>query len=175
MWYPYSIRIAGAWQAPMGMLVSANWSIQKPSWTGPLVDRLSSSDPDVTQFGPSTVTSSTGARFSNPLSNRNRFMCPPGDPLDENADWVLASSRGECQQLRDTVQQVSFKVTKSFSLGGTHEVIVGGNVLNLFNSGSGYEWARGGANRRYAGDTIFLQPGNLQAPRSFQIELEYRF
>jgi len=27
----------------------------------------------------------------------------------------------------------------------------------------------------YAGDTIFLQPGNLQPPRSFQIELEYRF
>jgi hypothetical protein len=175
MWYPYSIRMAGAWQAPMGLLVSANWSIQKPSWTGPLVDRLSSSDPDVTQFGPSTVTSSTGARQSNPLSNRNRFMCPPGDPLDENAVWTLASTRGDCQQLRDTVQQVSFKVTKSFSLGGTHEVIVGGNVLNLFNSGNGYEWARGGANRRYAGDTIFLQPGNLQAPRSFQIELEYRF
>ena len=175
MWFPYSIRMAGAWQAPYGVLVSANWSIQKPSWSGPLVDRLSSSDPEVLQFGPSTVTSSTGARQSNPLANRNRFMCPEdGDPFTDG-DYVLAATRGDCQQLRDTVQQVSFKVTKSFSLGGTHEVIVGGNVLNLFNGGNGYEWSRGGANRVYAGDTIFLQPGNLQPPRSFQIELEYRF
>jgi hypothetical protein len=176
MWHPYSIRIAGAWQAPLGVLLSGNWSIQKPSWSNALVDRLSSSDPEVLQFGPSSVTSSTGVRQSNPLANRNRFMCPPGDDFfDQDAEWVLASTRSDCQQLRDTVQQVSFKVTKSFSLGGTNEVIVGGNVLNLFNSGNGYEWSRGGANRRYAGDTIFLQPGNLQAPRSFQIELEYRF
>ena len=175
MWFPYAIRMAGAWQAPMGVLVSANWSIQKPSWSNALVDRLSSSSPDVTQFGPSSVTSVTGSRQSNPLARRERFVCPDsGDPYG-GGPYHLAADRSECQVLRDAVHQIGIKLTKSFRFSGTHEVVVGGNILNLFNGGNGLEWARGGANRIYAGNTIFLQPGNLQPPRSFQLELEYRF
>ena len=51
----------------------------------------------------------------------------------------------------------------------------GGTILNMLNGGDGLEFARGGANRSYAGETIYLQPGNPQPPRSFQIDLQYRF
>jgi len=160
MWFPYSVRTAGTWHAPFGIQVSGNLSFIKPSWSGPIVFRLSSSDPEVTQFGPSTVTSVTGSRQSNPLSTRERFRF---------------ATRSEGQELLPVVVQLGLKLQYRIPLGGTHEALVGGSILNLTNGGDGFEWARGGANREYSGPTIFLQPGNLQPPRSFQIDLQYRF
>ena len=160
MWFPYSVRTAGTWHTPLGIQVSGNLSFIKPSWSGPIVYRLDRSDPQVLQFGPSTVTSETGSRQSNPLSTRERFRC---------------ATRSECQELLPVVVQLGLKLQYRIPLGGTHEALIGGNILNLLNGGNGFEWARGGANREYAGPSIFLQPGNLQPPRSFQIDLQYRF
>ena len=160
MWFPYSVRLAGVYQAPYGVQVSANWSIIKPSWSGPIVDRLGRNDPAIAVFGPSRVISSTGARQSNPLSRRERYRFP---------------TRGEGQELLPTVHQVGLRFTKSVAVGGTRRVLLHGAVLNLLNGGNGLEFARGGANRSYAGPTIFLPPGNLQPPRSFQLGLEFRF
>ena len=160
MWFPYSIRLAGVWHAPYGVQLSANWSIIKPSWSGPIVDRLASNDPDVRLFGPSTVTSVTGVRQSNPLARRERFRFP---------------TRGEGQELLPAVHQVGLRLTKQVSLGGNRSIQLSGAILNMLNGGNGFEFARGGANRSYSGPTIFLQPGNLQPPRSFQVALEYRF
>lgn len=160
MWFPYSVRTAGTWQSPIGLLVSGNLSFIKPSWSGPINDRLARNDPDILVFGPSRVTSSTGAVQSNPLSRRERFVF---------------DTRSEGQELLPVVVQLGIKLQYRINLGGTHEALIGGNILNLLNGGDGLEFARGGANRTYAGDTIFLQPGNLQPPRSFQIDLTYRF
>ncbi len=160
MWFPYSIRLAGVWHAPYGLQLSGNWSMIKPSWSGPIVDRLSRNDPDIAVFGPSTVTSVTGVRQSNPLSRRERYRFP---------------TRGEGQELLPLVHQVGLRLTKQFSLGENRSLHMTGAVLNLFNGGNGLEFARGGANRSYSGPTIFLQPGNLQPPRSFQLAGEIRF
>jgi hypothetical protein len=59
-------------------------------------------------------------------------------------------------------------------MGGTRDLEVATNILNLLNGGRGTEYARGGANRVY-NTTAFLQPGNLQAARSFQVDLMFRF
>jgi hypothetical protein len=113
----------------------------------------------VTQFGPSTVVSSTGSRQSNPLARRERFVFP---------------TRGEGQVLLAAVHAVGLKLSKRFELGGPRNVEVAANILNLLNGGRGTEYARGGANRVY-NPVAYLQPGNLQAPRQFQIDLMLRF
>ena len=131
------------------------------SWNEtPTIDRLASNDPDIRIFGPSTVTSVTGVRQPNPLSRRERFRF---------------ATRGEGQELLPAVHQLGLRMTKSVSVGGSRSVEVTGSILNLLNGGNGFEFARGGANRSYAGPTIFLQPGNIQPPRSYQLAVEYRF
>jgi hypothetical protein len=158
MWFPYSIRFGGSWHAPLGIQVSGSYSIIKPSWSGPIVDRLSRTDPELALFGPSTVVSSTGSRQSNPLSTRERFVFP---------------TRGEGQELLPAVHQIGVKLSKRFSLGGMQYVTVSGNILNPINAGNGFEWARGGANRVYSG--AYLRPGNIQPSRAFQLDIAYQF
>ena len=41
-------------------------------------------------------------------------------------------------------------------------------------AGRGTEYARGGANRQY-NTVAYLQPGNLQAARSYQLDILFRF
>jgi len=161
MWFPWSIRMAGTWQAPYGVQVSGSWSMITPSWSGPITDRLARNDPDILVFGTPRVTNpETGSVQTNPLSRRERYRF---------------ETRGEGQELLPTVHQVGIKLLKRINIGGTNEILLGFNVLNIFNGGDGLEYARGGANRSYSGDTIFLQPGNLQPPRSFQLDIGYRF
>jgi hypothetical protein len=160
MWFPYSIRLAGTWHAPYGVQVSATWSMIKPSWSGPITDRLGKNDPDLATFGTPTVISSTGVSQSNPLYRRERYRF---------------DTRGEGQELLPLVHQVGLKFQKRINVSGSHNLLLGFNILNLTNGGNGLEFARGGANRSYSGPTIFLQPGNLQPPRSFQIDIGYQF
>jgi len=69
---------------------------------------------------------------------------------------------------------VGLKLSKRFNLGGTRDFEVATNILNLLNGGRGTEYARGGANRQY-NTVAYLQPGNLQAARSFQLDFLFRF
>jgi hypothetical protein len=66
------------------------------------------------------------------------------------------------------------KLSKRVRLGGNRDIEGAVNILNLLNAGRGTEYARGGANRVY-NTTAFLQPGNLQAARSFQFDVMFRF
>lgn len=159
MWNPFAYRFAGTWAAPADVIVSGSYSIVSGGYSGWIVDRLPSNHPDVRQFGPSTVVSSTGRRQPNPLANRVRFVYP---------------TRGEGQVLLPAVHTVGLKVGRTFGLGGGRDVQVSGNMLNLLNGGRGTEYARGGANRRY-NPTVYLQPGNLQPARSFQLDVMFRF
>jgi outer membrane receptor protein involved in Fe transport len=158
MWNPFSYRFAGTWHAPYGMQFAGSYSVVSGGWSGWIVDRLAANDPDVLKYGPATVVSSTGARHPNPLATRIRFAYP---------------TRGEGQVLLPAVHTVGRKITKVFSLGGSRNLMVAGNILNLLNGGRGTEYARGGANRLYG--SVFLQPGNLQAARSFQLDVMFRF
>jgi len=83
-------------------------------------------------------------------------------------------TRGDGQITLPPVHSVGLKISKRFSLGGSREFDIAGNILNLPNMGRGTEFARGGANRVY-NPAAFLQPGNLQPARSFQIDVVLRF
>jgi hypothetical protein len=159
MWFPYSIRANASWHAPAGIQVAGSYSIVASSWSGSIADRLPVGHPDLAQFGPPTVVSSTGVRQSNPLATRVRFAFP---------------TRGEGQVTLPPVHSLGLKVGKRFNLGGSRDFLLSGNLLNMLNMGRGTEFARGGANRIY-NPRIFLQPGNLQPARSFQIDLLFRF
>lgn len=159
MWNPYAYRFNGTWFAPAGIVVGGSYAIVSGGWSSWIVDQLPANSPELAQFGPSTVVSSTGAVQSNPLRTRIRFVNP---------------TRGEGQVLLAATHTVGLKLSKRFRLGGDRDLEVATNILNLLNGGRGTEYARGGANRVY-NTTAFLQPGNLQAARSFQFDVMFRF
>lgn len=159
MWNPFSYRFAMTYHAPYRMQLATTYSIVSGGYSGQIVDRLPANDPDVRRFGPSTMVSSTGARHPNPLANRIRFVY---------------SDRGDGQVLLAAVHAVGIKASKRIGLGGSRSLDVSMASNNLLNGGRGTEYARGGANRVY-NPVVFLQPGNLQAARSFQIEGMFRF
>ncbi|MBI4477511.1 MAG: hypothetical protein HY654_10080, partial [Acidobacteria bacterium] len=69
---------------------------------------------------------------------------------------------------------VGLKLSKRIAFRQRRSLEVATNVLNLLNGGRGTEYARGGANRQY-NTVAYLQPGNLQPARSFQLDLMFRF
>jgi hypothetical protein len=159
MWNPFSYRFNGTWHAPYGILAAGSYSVVSGGWSSWIVKQLPANSPEIAVFGPATVVSTTGVRQSNPLATRIRFAYP---------------TRGEGQVLLAATHTVGLKLSKRFRLGGNRDFEVATNMLNLLNGGRGTEYARGGANRQY-NTVAFLQPGNLQAARSFQIDLLFRF
>jgi hypothetical protein len=159
MWNPFSYRFNGTWNAPAGIVVGGSYSVVSGGWSSWIVDQLPANSPELAIYGPATVVSSTGSVQSNPLRTRIRFVYP---------------TRGEGQVLLAATHTVGVKLSKRFRLGGTRDVEIASNILNLLNAGRGTEYARGGANRRY-NTVAYLQPGNLQAARSFQLDLLFRF
>ena len=159
MWNPFSYRFNGTWHAPGGVVIAGSYSVVSGGWSSWIVNQLPANDPQLAVFGPATVVSSTGSVQSNPLRTRIRFAFP---------------TRGEGQVLLAAAHTVGLKLSKRIRLGGTRDLDVGTNILNLLNGGRGTEYARGGANRTY-NTAAFLQPGNLQAARSFQLDLLFRF
>ncbi len=159
MWNPFSYRFNGTWHGPYGILAAGSYSIVSGGWSSWIVKQLPANSPEIAVFGPATVVSSTGVRQSNPLATRIRFVYP---------------TRGEGQVLLAATHTVGFKLSKTFKLGGRRDFDIATNVLNLLNAGRGTEYARGGANRQY-NTVAYLQPGNLQAARSFQVDLLFRF
>jgi hypothetical protein len=143
----------------MGIVAAGSYSIVSGGWSSWIVKQLAANDPELAQFGPATVVSSTGSRQSNPLATRIRFVYP---------------TRGEGQVLLYATHTVGLKLSKRIRLGGGRDLEVAGNILNLLNAGRGTEYARGGANRQY-NTVAYLQPGNLQAARSYQIDWLFRF
>jgi hypothetical protein len=139
--------------------VGGSYSVVSGGWSSWIVDQLPANSPELAIYGPATVVSSTGSVQSNPLRTRIRFVYP---------------TRGEGQVLLAATHTVGVKLSKRFRLGGTRDVEIASNILNLLNAGRGTEYARGGANRRY-NTVAYLQPGNLQAARSFQLDLLFRF
>jgi len=159
MWNPFSYRFNGTWHAPYGILAAGSYSVVSGGWSSWIVKQLPANSPEVAVFGPATVVSSTGTRQPNPLATRIRFVYP---------------TRGEGQVLLAATHTVGFKLSKRLKLGGSRDLEIATNVLNLLNAGRGTEYARGGANRQY-NTVAYLQPGNLQAARSFQFDLLFRF
>jgi len=91
MWEPFSIRFAGTYNAPRGIVVSSSYTIVGGPWSGPIIDQLPANDPRLAVFGPSTVVSSTGVGQPNPLATRIRFC---GEPSTASALTLRPSPTG---------------------------------------------------------------------------------
>jgi hypothetical protein len=157
-WQKYRLNFGGSWQAPLGLVVAASYTIQAGPWSGAVVDLLPANDPRVTQFGPSTVVSSTGVRQSNPLSTRLRFV---------------NQTRGEGQVLAPPVKTLGLKIGKKVRLGGTREVEAAANIFNVLNAGDFTQYNYSGASERF--NPNFLQMRNQQPARGLQATLVFRF
>ncbi len=159
-WTPGSFRLAGTWNAPKRIVVSGSYTAVGGPWTGPILQQLPANSPEVTQFGPATMTNAqTGARFANPLATRIRFLYP---------------TRSEGQAGLPYVHTINMKVGYRLQLGGSRYVQLGGNIFNVMNAGRYTEWHRSGANLSY-NPTFYLVQDNQQTSRAYQVDITYRF
>lgn len=159
MWNPYSVRIAGTWNAPKGFIVAGTYQIMAGTWNGPPLIQLASNDPRVLAFGPATVVSSTGVRQPNPLATRIRFQ---------------GATRAEGQIKAPDVHTIGLKIGKRVSLGRGRDIEGSLDIYNLLNSGDYTEYARTGPNRAY-NPASYLTYTNPQTPRAAQVSLVLRF
>jgi hypothetical protein len=162
-WTPGSFRLAGTWNAPLGIVVSSSYTMVGGPWTGPILQQLAAADPDVTRFGAprflgTTAINSGSQGFANPLRTRIRFLNP---------------TRSEGQLGLPYVHTVNLKLGYRLQLRGTQHVQLGLNVFNIANAGRYTEWHRSGANLSY--DPFYLLQDNQQTSRAFQFDAVYRF
>ena len=160
MWNPFSYRFNGTWHAPYGIVVGG----QLFGGLGrlELVDRRSAARQ---QPGARGVRARDGGVVDR--IGASRIRCERA-----SASSIRRAAKGRCCWRRRTRSASSS--ASGFRLGGNRDVEVATNILNLLNAGRGTEYARGGANRRY-NTVAYLQPGNLQAARSFQLDILFRF
>jgi hypothetical protein len=159
MWAPGSMRAGLVWEAPLGVQVASTYTIAQLHKAGPVQDRLAADHPDVLQFGPATVVSSTGARFSNPLATRTRFAY---------------ATRGENQPTLPAVHNVSLKLSRKVNLTDSGEHLdLGFTILNMLNGGRAQYWASN--SHQLFSPLTFAQGGPPQRARAFQLEVTYRF
>lgn len=156
-WRPYTLRIAGQYLAPWKLSLAGSFLLSAGDYSGPIINRLSASDPNVTMFGPAQIRLADGRTAPNPLATTIRFA---------NA------TRGDGQIRNDIVKTLQAKVGRRFKLG-RQEIEAALNVFNIMNAGSFQQYA-GGANRLYA-PADYLRKFNRQAPRGFQFTIVDRF
>ena len=158
LWRPYSLQLGATYLAPAGVVVAASYTHMAGLWNGPLLDRLSRNDPDVTQYGPPRVPLGNGRTAANPLATVFRFA---GD------------DRGDGQVRAPDVKSLGLKIGKRFSLGGRRELELAGNIFNLFNGGNHYDYNYVFSNKVYS--PRYAELKNLQPARAFQCTLYFRF
>ena len=158
-WRPYTLRIVGQYlvPAPLSLSLAGSFILSAGDYSGPILTRLSSSDPNVTMYGPAQIRLADGRTAPNPLATTIRFA---------NA------TRGEGQVGNDTVRTLQAKVGRRFTIG-RQQIEASLNVFNILNAGYFQQYASG-ANRLYA-PADYLRKFNRQPPRAFQITIIDRF
>jgi hypothetical protein len=152
-WRPYSVRAAGQYFAPRGIMLAASYVITAGDYSGQVVTRLAAADP---RFGPSTVRLANGTTQPNPLATTIRFAFP---------------TRGEGQVENDTARSLQLTVGRVFKVRG-QEFDAQLNIFNVFNSGANNSYIAG-ANQLYSAN--YLQPFNRTPPRAFAVTVRSRF
>lgn len=153
---PFSVRIGGQWLAPWGISVGGSYVIQSGGYTGALVTRLEANDPQVTQFGPSTIRLANGTTQPNPLATRLRFVGP---------------TRGDGQIRNDDAKFLQLKIGRKFTYR-TQSIEPALNIFNVFNTPANTQWATG-ANQVYSPN--YLNRFNRHPPRALQLSVAYKF
>ena len=150
---PFSLRIGGQWNAPLGISVGGSYVIQAGGYVGPLLIQLPAADPT---FGPTTVRLANGSTQPNPLATRLRFQGP---------------TRGDGQIRNEDPKYLQLKIGRPFKFG-TQSFEPSLNIFNAFNTGANTQWNTG-ANQTYSPN--YLARFNRHPPRSVQLSLSYKF
>ena len=152
-WQDHVTRASAAVDGPWRLLLSANYTFQSGTWSGPIVSLLPSSDP---AFGPATVTLSNGRVVSNPLATRVRFAY---------------ATRGAGQLRTPHLHALNLRAGRRFDLRRVRfDASV--DVFNVTNHGAdlGFEF---NSNQTY--NPLFGVTVDRQRPRSAQIVLRAAF
>ena len=156
-WMKYRGNFGAVWQAPWGIMVAGNLTVQAGPWSGSPLYQLAANDPDVLRYGPSTVTLANGSTQPNPLATRNRYVF---------------SDRGEGQLRAPTINTVGLKLGKVIKFN-RYQVEVAGNVFNLLNAGDYTQYSYNSAYQSWSSN--FLLMVNQQPARAFQLTVVGRF
>ena len=152
-WQDHVVRAAGTVNAPWSLMLSANYTFQSGTWSGPIITRLAAADP---AFGPPTVTLSNGRPVTNPLSTLLRFAYP---------------TRGEGQLRTPDLHVVNLRAGRRFTFRRV-KLDASLDIFNATNHGAdlGFEF---GANQTY--NPLFGVTIDRQRPRSAQIVIRAAF
>ncbi len=156
-WMKYRVNFGAVWQAPFGINVAGNLTVQAGPWSGSPLYQLSATDPDVVKYGPSTFTLANGSTAANPLRTRNRYVF---------------STRGEGQVLAPTITTAGLKLGKVVKYR-RYQVEVAANIYNLFNGGNYTQYNYNSAYQSWSSN--FLLMANQQPARAFQMTVVTRF
>ncbi|MPY90001.1 MAG: hypothetical protein GEU99_19020 [Luteitalea sp.] len=156
-WMKYRGNFSAVWQAPWGLNLAGNLTVQAGPWSGAILTRLSEDDPDVTRYGPARVPLADGSTQSNPLSTQNRYVY---------------STRGEGQVQAPAITTVGLKIGKLFRLD-RYQFEIAGNIFNLLNGGDFTQFTYNSAYQSWSPN--FLEMRNRQPARAFQLTLVGRF
>jgi hypothetical protein len=174
-WREYSIRLGATWRAPGDVTVGASWTTQAGPWSGPLVDRLSASSPEVTQYGPARIQLANGTTQPNPLATVYRLVGPTRGEGCDTVESKLPDNGVYCdgQARGPAISSLGVKVGKVIRFGSTQEVEIAGNIFNLLNAGNSHQFTYASANTVFSPN--FGEFRSLQPARGFQLTLLYRF
>lgn len=152
-WQDHVTRASLAMDGPWRLMLSANYTFQSGTWSGPIVALLPSSDP---AFGPATVTLSNGRVVSNPLATRVRFAY---------------ATRGAGQLRTPHLHALNLRAGRRFELRRVR-FDASLDIFNVTNHGAdlGFE---SNSNQTY--NPLYGVTVDRQRPRSAQIVLRAAF
>ena len=153
-WQKYSMRFGGSYQAPWRVAIAASYTILAGPWSGPIVDQLAPTDPQLAVFGPARASNGQ----SNPLATPMRFVYP---------------TRGEGQVQAPAIKTLGLNFNKAIGLGTGREFVLSGAIFNVLNAGNYTQYNYSGANEKF--NPNFLQLRNQQPARAFQLTALVKF
>ena len=172
-WRQFSIRVGGTWRAPGDIVVGASFTSNAGPWSGALIDKLSSSDPEVTQFGPKKIILADGSNQSNPLATVYRLV---GEDRGSGCELTTLPDNGtfcDGQARLPAVNTLGLNVGKVFHFATTQEFEVTASIFNVFNSSKHHQFTYSFANRVFSSN--YAQQRNLQAAQALQLTFRWRF
>jgi hypothetical protein len=152
-WQDHVVRAAAAVTAPWAVMLSANYTFQSGTWSGPMITRVAAPDP---AFGPPTVTLSNGRVVSNPLATTLRFAYP---------------TRGDGQMRTPDLHAVNVRAGRRFAVRRM-KFDASLDVFNVTNHGAdlGFEFL---GNQTF--NPLFGHTVDRQLPRSAQVVVRAAF
>lgn len=152
-WQDHTVRLGTAATLPWGLQVATNYTFQSGAWGGPIITRLTSSDP---AFGPERVTLSNGRVVDNPLATALRFAFP---------------TRGDGQRTTPRLQVWNLRIGRTTSW---RRLVIDASldIFNVTNNGADASFEFG-ANQTF--DPAYGLTTYRQLPRSAQAVLRVAF